>query len=95
MHGKEVYFLFTISAMQETSVSREEQYQSIKRKTSQNRVENQQVHESILLTLIEKDHLGDWSLEKDCCLSVLLRTPITHMIFFNQGMLLLGSKPFS
>ena len=26
--------------------------------------------------------------------TVLLRTPITQMIFFNQGMLLLGSKHF-
>ena len=31
--------------------------------------------------LVEKDHLGDW-------------TPITLMIFFNQGMLLLGSNHF-
>ena len=46
-------------------------------------------------TLIEKDHLGDWSPEKALdsedhfrigCKNVntvLLRTPITQMIFFN------------
>ena len=64
-------------------------------------------------SLIEKDHLGDWSPEKDCCywlmlrqpvrkpssessgsVSQLKRTPITQMIFFNQGMLLLGSNHF-
>ena len=75
--------------------------------------------------MIEKDHLGDWSPEKDCCwrltfrqhvrkssifwlwrwfphrlskrqslTTVLLRTPITQVIFFNQRMLLLGSKHF-
>ena len=68
--------------------------------------------------LIEKDHLGNWSLEKDCCwlthqgfwignwlphrqlkcqspAKILLRTPITQMIFFNQGLLLLGSSLYS
>ena len=79
--------------------------------------------------MIEKDHPGDWSPDKDCPLTdvsttcaeanvpylvwgrgkawllhrlskhqsqttVLLRTPITQMIFFNQGMLLLGWKNF-
>ena len=78
-------------------------------------------------TLIDKDHLGYWSPEKDCCLwlmlqqpvrksesshltqkmpssesshlmhrlfkcqsqtTVLLKTPITQMIFFNQGRLI-------
>ena len=45
--------------------------------------------------MIEKDHLGDRSPEKDrlsnrlskrqSLTTVLLRTPITQMIFFNQG----------
>ena len=29
----------------------------------------------IINTLIEKDHLGDWSPEKDCCLR-LFRQPV-------------------
>ena len=74
-------------------------------------------------TLIENDHLGDWSPEKDnCCrltfrqpvrklssdiflclkmasaqvvgTSVLRRTPVTQMIIFDQGVLLLGSNHF-
>ena len=56
-----------------------------------------------LTSLISKDHLGDWSLSLDpedgfCTgrrnvsrkTTVLLRTPITQMIFFNQGMLQIG-----
>ena len=27
-------------------------------------------------TLIEKDHLGDWSPEKDCCLRLTFRQPV-------------------
>ena len=46
------------------------------------------VGDNILPTLIEKDHLGVRSPEKG------LRTPYTQMIFFNQGMLLLGSNHF-
>ena len=26
--------------------------------------------------LIEKDHLGDWSPEKDCCLRLMFRQPV-------------------
>ena len=33
----------------------------------------------------EKDHVGDCSPEKDRQTTVLLKTPITQMIFFNQG----------
>ena len=35
--------------------------------------------------MIEKDHLGDWSPEKDWVTGVLLRTPVTQLIFFNHG----------
>ena len=28
------------------------------------------------LTLIENDHLGDWSPEKDCCLRLTFRQPV-------------------
>jgi len=47
----------------------------------------------IIIILIEKDHFGDWSPEKDCCWSkttVLHRNKNSQMIFLNQGMLLLG-----
>ena len=73
--------------------------------------------------LIDNDHLGDWSPEKDNCwrltfrqpvrklssdiflclkmasaqvvgTSVLRRTPVTQMIIFDQGVLLLGSNHF-
>ena len=46
--------------------------------------------------MIENDHLGDWSPEKDCCLPTtdLLMTSVSQMIIFNQGMLLLGSNHF-
>ena len=27
-------------------------------------------------SLIEKDHLGDWSPEKDCCLCLTFRQPV-------------------
>ena len=60
-----------------------------------------------LTFLISKDHLGDWSLSLDpedgfCTgrrnvrrkTTGLLRTPITQMIFFNQGMLLLAQNLF-
>ena len=66
-----------------------------------------------LLTLIEKDHLGDWrpvrkpfseSLKMASAHVVetsvtnnspsVLRTPITQMIFSNQGMLLQGLNHF-
>ena len=76
-----------------------------------------------LEALIEDDHLGDWSTEKDCCWGLTflqvkwldsedgffsacwkvshqqqsfsgLRTPVTQMITFNQGMLLLDSDYF-
>lgn len=48
-------------------------------------------------TLIEEDHLVDWSSEKDNSTPiqpVLLRNPFTQMIFFNRGMLLLDSSHF-
>ena len=37
--------------------------------------------------MIEKDHVGDWSPEKDCCrpITFLDRTPIIQKIFFNQS----------
>ena len=30
----------------------------------------------ISITLIEKDHRGDWSPEKDCCLRLTFRQPV-------------------
>ena len=60
-----------------------------------------------LTSLISKGHLGDWSLSLDPedgfptgrrnvsrKTIVLLRTPITQMIFFNQGMLLMAQNHF-
>jgi len=31
---------------------------------------------SFLCTLIENDHLGEWSPEKDCCLRLTFRQPV-------------------
>ena len=64
--------------------------------------------ETLLGILIEKDHLGDWSPQKDCCLWVPFQQPVLkpssesrlwrwlpHLIdFSNQGMLLPGSNHF-
>ena len=41
-------------------------------------------------TWIEKDHLGDWNPEEDCCWPTLSHP--TQMTFFNQGILLLKKK---
>ena len=51
---------------------------------------------TLFLVLIGKDHLGNWIPQKDCFLRLtFLQPPITQVIFFNQGMLLLGSNHFS
>ena len=44
--------------------------------------------------MIENDHLGDWNPEKYLWLptTVLLRTSIPQMIFFNQGIIILFLK---
>ena len=65
---------------------------------------NNKIFDSIQGSSIEKDNLSDWSPEslpmkmtsgQVVEMSVLnLRTPITQVIFFNQGTLLLGSNHF-
>ena len=65
---------------------------------------NNKIFDSIQGSSIEKDHLSDWSPESLAMkmtsgqvveMSALnLRTPITQMIFFNQGTLHLGSNHF-
>ena len=47
----------------------------------------------LLFTSIENDYLGDWNPEKDIN-GPSHMTPVTQMVIFNRGVLLLGSNHF-